>query len=153
MKAIINFLNFLCENWMLILAVFMAIGGILIKTRKWLSMSNDAKRKAAIEAVRRSMLALVTAAEQAYGSGTGLIKRSQVLEKIFTQYPVLADAVNITETTVMLDEMIDEALVDLRELFESNEKFYDIINNTLTLTGEELEVQFGVPVAGEPEEE
>lgn len=138
MNGITNFLTFLNDNWTLIIACVAAIGGIVAKTVNWFKSNKQDRRKSAIEAVRRSMLALVTEAEQAYGAGTGTVKRSQVLERIFAQHPILAQAVNIEETTNMLDEMIDEALKELRKLLEDNEAFYDIINNTLTITGEEL---------------
>ena len=150
MKAITNFLTFLNENWTLILVCLGAIAGIVAKTKNWMAKSQEEKKEAAIEAIRRSMLALVTEAEREYGSGTGTVKRADVLARIFTQYPILAEVMDIEDTTEMLDEMIDEALVTLRALLEDNEAFFDLINNTITLTGAELatcqdlaDIQFG----------
>lgn len=138
MNAINNLLQFINNNWTLITAILAAAFGIYVKVKKWLALTKEQKKKAAIEAVRISILDLVTEAEQAYGGGTGVIKRSQVLHKIFDAYPVLAEALNIDATTDMLDGMIDEALRKLRELLEDNKEFYDIVYNTLTISGEEL---------------
>lgn len=153
MNGIANFLTFLNDNWTLLLTIGGAVAGIVIKTRSWFAKSKDEKIAAAIEALRVSMLSLVTEAEKEYGGGTGSVKRSQVLQKIFEQYPVLAQAVKIDDTTKLLDSMIDDALVEMRELLENNEAFYDLIHNTLTLTEAELaELNFtGVLVPGQEE--
>lgn len=131
MNGILNFLNMLNDNWTLILAAAAALFGIAAKTHKWVRMGEEEKRKAAIEAVRKSMLAMVTEAEQKYGSGTGTVKRSDVLKEIFEQYPVLAQAIHIDGTTELLDSMIDTALKDLRKLLEDNNEFNAIINGLI----------------------
>lgn len=153
MNGIANFLTFLSENWTLILTIAGAIVGIVVKTRNWLDKSKDEKAWAAIDAIRLSMLSLVTEAEKEYGGGTGSVKRSQVLQKIFEQYPILGQVISVDTTTALLDTMIDDALVQMRKLLEDNEAFYDLINNTLTLTEADLaELDFvGIEVPGVPE--
>lgn len=139
MNAINNLIQFLNDNWTLLTAIAAGVFGICVKVKRWLKKSKVERQKAAIEAVRLSMLDLVTNAEKEFGTGAGVIKRSQVLNKIFEQYPVLAEALNIEDTTSMLDEMIEDALDDLREMLENNTEFYDLIYNVLTLTEEDLE--------------
>lgn len=144
MEAVTKAVTFLNENWTLILTVVAAAGGIVAKTANWLKKDKAEKKEAAIDAIRKTALSLVTEAERRYGSGTGAVKRAKVLEKIFEKYPVIAQVINKDDTAELLDKIIDEALVELRELLESNTEFYDLINNTLTiegpfLTGVELE--------------
>ena len=152
MNAIANFLTFLAEYWTLILAVVTAAVAIATKTRQWMALSKDEKKKAAIEAVRRSMLYFVTEAEKEYGGGTGALKRAKVFAEIFKQYPILAQFANVEAVTSLIDYFIDDNLVELRELLENNEAFYDYVNNVMTLTAEQIAeidtAAMGIPVGG-----
>lgn len=118
MDGILNFIDFFVENWSMLATFLAVLIAFAVRVRTWLKKDKQARIDSAVKAVRNSMLSLVASAEDQYGHGTGAIKRSQVLEKIYERYPVLANANLETE----LDNMIYDALVDLREVLEKEEK-------------------------------
>ena len=133
MEAIKNFLQFINENWTMITAILAALAGIYAKFITWRKKTKKQKIDSAIEAVRVSLLGLVTEAEQQFGAGTGAIKRSQVLSRIFETYPVLASALELDKLVDMLDGMLDDNLAKLNEMLASNEEFRDLVYQTLKI--------------------
>ena len=131
MIAIKNALEFINQNWTLIVAICAALFGVYLKIKAFFSQSKENQVRAAIEAVRLSLLSWVTEAELAYGGGTGAIKRSQVLKKIFEAYPILTQVLDPVELTAKLDKMIDDSLVDMRKLLENSEAFTDWVNSIM----------------------
>lgn len=67
---------------------------------------------------------MVTEAELDYEewSKAGSIKRSQVIEQIYEEYPILSKVVDKTALTEWIDATIDTALETLREIVAENEK-------------------------------
>lgn len=150
MNGINEIWTFLCEHWLTISMVAAVAVGIVVKVRKWLAMDKEQRKAAVIEAVRCSMLALVTEAEREYGGGTGSLKRSMVLKRIFEQYPILNVFGDVNSIVNKLDKMIDKSLVELKELLESNPEFYDLMHNVLTLDADMLEeLAIGKQIGGE----
>ena len=134
MEAIKNFVQFINDNWTLITAILAALAGIYAKFTAWRKKTKKQKIDSAIEAVRVSLLGLVTEAEQAYGAGTGAIKRSHVYARIFEEHPVLAEALELDKLVDMLDGMLDENLAELNKTLADNEAFRDMVYSTLDLS-------------------
>lgn len=117
-----NFLNIINENWTLITVV---IGlGILVfrKVKSYLALSDQEKINLALTQIRTTALKMVTDAENMYEDwkSAGSIKRAEVIDKIFKDYPIL-DKVTDQETLIeKIDEIIDEALVTMRKVIEEN---------------------------------
>ena len=96
---------------------------------KWKEMNEEEKQKEiqrqieiAKKAISNYILSLVAAAEVNWeGSKLGSIKRAQVIEKIYKEYPILLEVVDQEELLKFIDEHINEALVIVREKLRREE--------------------------------
>lgn len=124
MNSIKNLLAFLNENWTTILICIGLIVGIVQKTIDYLSKTEEQKVELAKKQIKEVILRMITDAETDYNSwkSSGAIKRAQVIEEIYTQYPVLEKVANQEELVFWIDEQIDNALVTLREIIEINKE-------------------------------
>lgn len=117
-----NFLDLINQNWTLITVV---IGlGILVfkKVKNYLSLSDQEKIDLALGRIRISALKLVTEAECAYEDWikAGSVKRSEVIDKIFEKYPILNKVTDQETLIKTLDDIINDALVEMRKVIEEN---------------------------------
>ena len=118
-----NFLQFINNNWTAIIVIISLVIALIKKTKSYLSKSNDEKIAIAKAQIEQAILKLITDAEVDYETWTkaGSIKRSQVIQKIFTDYPVLSNISDQKAITEWIDETIDEALKSLREIIAENQ--------------------------------
>ena len=67
---------------------------------------------------------LITDAEVDYKTWekAGSIKRAQVIQKIFSEYPVLAKVSNQEEIVQFIDNAINESLKELRKIVSENQE-------------------------------
>lgn len=124
LTGIKNFLDLINQNWTLITVV---IGlGILVfkKVKSYLSLSDQEKINLALGQIRISALKLVTEAELSWEDmvKAGSIKRSEVIDEIFEKYPILNKVTDQETLIETLDNIIDEALVEMRKVIEENIK-------------------------------
>lgn len=117
-----NFLDLINQNWILITVI---IGlGILVfkKVKSYVSLSEQEKIDLALEQIRITALKMVTDAEKEYDKWVkaGSIKRAEVIEKIFKDYPILSKVTNQETLIKNIDNIIDEALNEMRKVFETN---------------------------------
>jgi hypothetical protein len=129
MNGLLSFLQFLDTNWTMLLAILTLIVALYFKAKsafnKWLVMTDQERQKDAEEQIQRAkqaianyILSLVAAAEDdwaKYGHGLGAIKRAQVIEKIYKDYPILLKVVDQEELMQFIDAQIDFALETVRE--------------------------------------
>lgn len=117
-----NFLNIINDNWTTILVCAGLIVGIVKKTQGYLSKSDDEKIKIAKAQIKQVILKKISDAEVDYEewNKAGSIKRSQVIAEIYREYPILSKVVDQTELTKYIDDAIDDALVELRKVIDSN---------------------------------
>lgn len=129
MEAITKLLNWIVQNWTAIVAIIGLIYAIYLKAKKtwedWQKMTEDEKQKELerqIEIAKKILaeliLSLVSRAEIEWkdeGAKLGPIKRAQVIEEVFEQLPVLAYVTDQEELLAYIDELIDKALVIVRE--------------------------------------
>lgn len=129
LTGIHKLLNFINENWAMIFGIITLIFVIGKKAKTYFSLSIDEQIIIAKRQIREIMLRLVTEAECDYHEWVkaGSIKRSQVIDQIFATYPVLSQVTNQEEIIAWIDEMIDEALKEMRKIFEENETTEDNI--------------------------
>ena len=85
-------------------------------------MSQDKQVEIVKAQISEIMLMLVTKAEVSYSEWvkSGEIKRSEVIDQVFTMYPILSKVSNQEEVISWIDEAIDEALKTMRKIFEEN---------------------------------
>lgn len=129
MEAITRLLTWIRDNWTAIVAIIGLLYAIYLKAKKtwedWQKMTEEEKQKELekqIEAAKKILaeliLSLVSRAEIEWkdeGSKLGPIKRAQVIEEVFEQLPVLAYVADQEELLAYIDELIDKALVIVRE--------------------------------------
>ena len=124
LNGIKNFLQFIEANWTNLIVIVGLSISLSRKVKAYFSKSNDEKIEIAKAQINQTMLKLVTEAEVDYleWQSAGCVKRSQVIDKIFTMYPILSTVTNQEELIVWIDEEIDEALKTMREIFAVNAK-------------------------------
>lgn len=122
MKGIVNFLYFVNENWTSILVCVGIIVGIIQKTRTFIKKTDDEKIESAKTQIKEIVLRMITEAEVDFDDWdkAGSIKRSQVIEEIFMNYPILSKVVDQKELIAWIDKEIDGALGVLEDVVNKN---------------------------------
>ena len=126
MTAIYNFLTWIENNWTMIVAIVTLLFAIYMKAKtainRWLKMTDEERQKETEEQIKKAkqaianyILSLVAQAEIDWADkGLGPIKRAQVIEKIYKDYPILLEVVDQQELMRFIDEHIDLALETVR---------------------------------------
>lgn len=124
-----NFLQFVNDNWTSIVVIIGLCITLIQRVNKFITKSDKEKMEIAKAQVREVVLKMTADAEKDYEqwNKTGSIKRSQVIKQIFEKYPILSKAVDQNEVISWIDEMIDESIVTLKDIFneqkdDSNEE-------------------------------
>lgn len=122
METLKNILQWIYDDWSLLVMIAGLTLGIYKKVKVYLETSNDEKIEQAKREIKQRMLKMVTDAETEYSEWVkaGEIKRSQVISEIFVQYPILNKVVDQDELIVWIDDMIDSALDVLRDVLAEN---------------------------------
>ena len=123
-NGIKNFLKYINNNQTLIIIIIGLIITIYEKIKKYIKTSNKEKIDIAKEQIKEVILKLVSDAEVDYEewNKAGSIKRSQVIEQIFSKYPILSKEMNQEELISWIDNVIDESLNTLRDIINKNKK-------------------------------
>ena len=118
LDGILNFLQFINDNWTTLVAIIVLIFSIVKKTQNFINKSNDEKIDIAKKQVKETMLKLVTDAEEDYQEWVkaGAVKRAQVIEQIFLTYPILSKITNQEEFILWIDCIINESLKTMRDI-------------------------------------
>ena len=117
-----NFLQFINDNWTTILVIISLIIAIIAKIRSYLSMSNEDKIAAVKAQIQEIILKLITDAEVDYEdwNKAGSIKRAQVIQQIFADFPVLSKIADQKAVIEWIDNIINESLKELRKIVAEN---------------------------------
>lgn len=123
LNGIQNFLQFVNDNWTSIIIIISLIVAIVQKVRKYFAKSTEEQIATAKSQISEIVLKLITDAEVDYKDWekAGSIKRSQVIQKIFDEYPILAKVADQQEVVNWIDEMIDTSLKELRNIVAENQ--------------------------------
>jgi hypothetical protein len=124
LNGIKNFLEFINQNWTVIIVIIGLVIALAQKIKSYLSKSRDEKVKIAKTQIQEIILKLVTDAEIDYEewSKSGSIKRAQVISQIYSDYPILSKVVDQQSLTEWIDGVIDTSLDTLREIVAMNTK-------------------------------
>lgn len=122
LNGVYNFLTFINEHWTMICAICVLIAAVWKKFKAFFNKSQEEQIAIAKAQISVTMLKLVTKAEQDWleWQKAGGIKRSQVIDQIFEMYPILSKVSNQDEIIAWIDNAIDVALDEMREIFEQN---------------------------------
>lgn len=128
LKSIYNLLTFVEQNWTLIAAIITICAAIYKKIESYLSKTQEERLEIAKAQIKETMLKWVTLAECDWKEWqkSGGIKRSQVIDQIFTQYPILSTVTDQTEIIVWIDNTINDALDEMRKIFEENTRSVEV---------------------------
>lgn len=123
LNGIQNFLQFVNDNWTSIIIIISLFVAIVQKMRKYFEKSTEEQIATAKSQISEIVLKLITDAEVDYKDWekAGSIKRSQVIQKIFDEYPILAKVADQQEVVNWIDEMIDTSLKELRNIVAENQ--------------------------------
>lgn len=123
LNGIQNFLMLVNEHWTEIIVIIGLALVLYKRVRGYLGKTNEEKIEIAKVQIKETVLRLVTDAEMDYKEWVkaGAVKRAQVVEEIFMMYPILAKVTNQKELVAWIDDIIDEALETMREIFAENE--------------------------------
>lgn len=124
LNGIKNFLSLINDNWTTILVIIGLALALWKKIESYSKLSTDKKIEIAKKQISENILKLITQAEKDYAEWekAGSIKRSEVINEIYKEYPILAKVINQEELVKWIDEQIDNALPTLRDIIKQNEK-------------------------------
>lgn len=125
MSGLLNFVELIRDHWTEIMVVLAMVGGVAYWVYGFVTANKGNLKEATIELAKKQVkdiiLKLVSDAEMEWGSDTGKIKRSQVLEAVFDRYPILRQVTNQDELLEWLDATIDQALIEMREILKTQQ--------------------------------
>ncbi len=123
LEGLKNFLKFVNDNWTLIVVIAGLAISLYLKIKSWLSLTNEERVNLAKEQIREIMLSLVSQAELDWEEykKSGTIKRSQVIDQIFEQYPILSQVTDQESLLAWIDKVIDEALEQMHNIITKEE--------------------------------
>lgn len=119
-----NFLELVNENWTTIIVIIGLVIAITKKSIAYFNKSDEEKIAIAKKQIQETMLKLITDAEENYEEWkqAGSIKRAQVIDELFANYPILSKVTNQEDLIKWIDDVIDESLITLREIVENNKQ-------------------------------
>ena len=131
MESLKNLLQWVYDNFALIICCCGLAVGIYEKAKKYISANAEDRKKQFEEAVKitkakikENMLLMVNESEEKYKEWVkaGSLKRAEVIAKIYDDYPILSQVADQDELIKYIDTTIDEALVTLREILKNNKE-------------------------------
>ncbi len=124
LDGIRNFLELVNENWTTIIVIIGLVIAITKKGIVYFNKSDEEKIAIAKKQIQETMLKLITDAEENYDEWkqAGSIKRAQVIDELFANYPILSKVANQEDLIKWIDDVIDESLITLREIVENNKQ-------------------------------
>lgn len=122
MEGIKKLLQLLNENWTTILVCVGLIFGLVQRTINYFSKSNEERIEIAKKQIEQIILKMITDAESNYTEWdkAGEIKRSEVISKIYKQFPILSKAIDQQAIVEWIDNEIDNSLCTLEKIIAKN---------------------------------
>lgn len=128
MDGVLKFINFIIDNWTFIGAAIIFIVAGVKEVKVFLNKSKNEQINIAKQQIKSTILRWVSEAELDYEDvvKAGEIKRAQVIQNIYNEYPILSKIVDQEEIVKYIDMCIDESLETLRDIIEKNENTFVI---------------------------
>ena len=119
-----NFLSLMNDNWTTIAVIISLLVTLVRKIMAYLKQSKEQQIEIAKAQIRETILKLITDAEVNYDewNKAGSVKRSQVIQEIFKEYPVLSKVVDQAELIEWIDNQINTSLKELRKIVAQQNK-------------------------------
>lgn len=119
MNGIVNFLTFIKENWTTIITIAGLLLWIGLKIKDYIKLSKEQKIEMALSNAKKICLSLVTKAEDLFGSNTGKIKKSYVVDELLNKYPILQEVTTKEDLEKELDRIIEDSLSQMKQILET----------------------------------
>ena len=113
-------MEFITENWALIVALVAAITAGVVAGIKFYNMPTDKQ----LSKVKEWLLYAVTMAEKELGGGTGKLKLRYVYDLFLSKFGWLAKVITFEQ----FSRLVDEALEEMKRLLESNASVQQLVN-------------------------
>ena len=113
-------MDFLIDNWTLIVAGVAIVAGIVTTVIKFIKSSKASQMKN----LKEWLLYATTEAEKALGSGTGKLKLRTVYDMFLLKFPWLAKIISFDT----FSNLVDEALEDMNSLLNTNTAVQTYVN-------------------------
>lgn len=110
------------ENWYVIVAILAGIAALVGAVIAFFKLPVAAQK----ERIKQWLLWAVSLAEQKFGGGTGQLKLREVYDKFITKFPFISKIISFQT----FSNLVDEVLVDMKEMLEKNDNINDIISNS-----------------------
>ena len=122
LDGIKNFLTFINNNWTTITVIISLLIALYKKVMAYLQQSQEKKIEIAKAQLSQTILKFITDAEVDYENWNkaGSVKRSQVIQRIYTEYPILSKVVDQEALIIWIDDLINNALKELRKIVAEN---------------------------------
>ena len=122
LDGIKNFLTFINNNWTTITVIISLLFALYKKVMAYLQQSQEKKIEIAKTQLSQTILKFITDAEVDYENWNkaGSVKRSQVIQRIYTEYPILSKVVDQEALIIWIDDLINNALKELRKIVAEN---------------------------------
>lgn len=119
-NGIKNFLELINNNWTTIMVVCGLLVSLYYKVVKFIKLSDDEKINQTKTVIKNVMLSLISDAEINYSewNKSGAIKRAEVLNRIFTDYPILNKVTDKEKLISEIDSMLDDSLKEMRNIIK-----------------------------------
>lgn len=112
-------MEFYMEHWYIIVALLALATGTILALIRFSQLPSDEQ----LAKVREWLLYAVTEAERELGGGTGQLKLRSVYDMFVLRFPKLVALISFD----LFSELVDEALVDMREMLEKNQAVKAIV--------------------------
>lgn len=129
LNGVQNFLVFINDNWTTIMVVIGLVIAVAGKIKNYVNKSDEEKIEIAKAQIKETILKMVTEAEVDYEewNKAGSIKRAQVIDQIYGDYPILSKVVDQKALIAWIDNAIDNSLETLRDIISENKEGGEVI--------------------------
>lgn len=131
MEGFNEFMNFMVENWWVIIILAVIIATLVCGVIFFAKQPTSKK----LEKIKEWLLFAVAKAEEELGSGTGQIKLRYVYDMFIAKFPWSAKMMSFEE----FSKLVDEVLKKFNEMLSQNDKLLGLINGEATPTVVEKE--------------
>jgi hypothetical protein len=123
LKGIQNFLQFINDNWTTIIIIVSLVVAIVQRVKVYFTKDKKERIEIAKAQIQEIVLKLITDAEVDYKEWekAGSIKRAQVIQKIYAEYPILAKVTDQAAVVKFIDDAINTSLKELRKIVTENQ--------------------------------
>ena len=115
-------MEFLIENWPFIIVAVAIIMAVIAAIVVFFTSGKQEQ----VQKVKEWLLYATTLAEKELGGGTGKLKLRAVYDMFVVKFPWLVRVISFD----YFGELVDEALIEMRSLLDTNENIKDYVENS-----------------------